>query len=60
MKDIRIDDIPRHLKERFDEENDLNAKLHQDQNLLEECYNVNIVSMDIFKDWHETGVMQAP
>ena len=60
MRDIPVTDIPPHLKERFDEENRLNHKLDLDQNLLDECGNVFLVSFDILTSWHESGLMQIP
>lgn len=56
MRDIPIDEIPQHLKERFDEENSVNEKLEKDQLLLEECGNVYIISEETTKGWREGGV----
>ena len=59
MRDIRIEDIPPQIKEKFDQENKLNAKLEQDQALLNECGNVYIITGDTIKDWHEGGLFQT-
>ncbi|CDW77585.1 ubiquitin carboxyl-terminal hydrolase 12-like [Stylonychia lemnae] len=59
MAEIPIDQIPAHLKERFDEENQLNRKLDHDQELMQECGNVFITSLDIIKNWREGGIQQV-
>jgi hypothetical protein len=44
MKDIQINEIPVHLKERFDEENDSNNKLERERERKDECGTVYVVS----------------
>ena len=51
LEEISLDQIPEPLKTRFDEENQINEKLDEDQNLLRDSNTVNIVSFDIIKDW---------
>lgn len=60
LNEVPINEIPQHLKLRFDEENLINERLEEDQSLLEDSLTVNIVSFDIFKDWDENGLMQIP
>eukprot|EP00347_Sterkiella_histriomuscorum_P012213 403369461 len=59
MRDIPVDEIPPHLKERFDQENQLNAKLEKDLTLLEDQGHVMITSFDTIKSWTEGGIQQV-
>jgi hypothetical protein len=60
MSEVSVDEIPKHLKLRFDEENKMNQKLYEDQIYLSECYSVHMVSFDIIRTWEENGIMQIP
>lgn len=60
MREVPVQEIPPHLKSRFDEENHLNQKLEGDQGFLDDCGQVHIVTFDIIKNWTENGLMQAP
>ena len=60
MSEVSVDEIPKHLKLRFDEENMMNQKLDEDQIYLSECYSVHLVSFDIIRTWDENGFMQVP
>jgi hypothetical protein len=60
MSEVSVDEIPKHLKLRFDEENKMNQKLDEDQIYLSECYSVYMVSFDIIRTWEENGFMQIP
>ncbi len=60
MNEIGMQEIPPHLKERFDEENQINSKLERDQDYLNECGNVYIVTQDTILNWNEGGVFQTP
>ena len=51
MKEINLSDIPKHLKQQFDEENALMRKIIHDQSLLTEYGTVHVVSFDIIKHW---------
>jgi ubiquitin carboxyl-terminal hydrolase 7 len=46
MREIAMDDIPFQLKERFDEENNINAKLEKDQGLLNDCGAVYVITQE--------------
>ena len=60
MSEVSVDEIPKHLKLRFDEENMMNQKLDEDQIYLSECYSVCMISFDIIRTWEENGFMQIP
>lgn len=60
MKEIPVEEIPPHLKERFNEENSVNEKLERDQALLDECGTVYIISQETVKGWSEGGAFQVP
>ena len=60
MREVPIEEIPQHLKERFDEENSVNEKLEKDQAMLEECGTLYIISEETTKGWKESGVFQIP
>ena len=59
LREISMEEIPQHLKMRFDEENRLSQKLYQDYNILENCGSVFLVSFDIISLWNESGFMQS-
>jgi hypothetical protein len=57
LNEVTVDEIPQHLKVRFDEENKINQKLEEDQVYLSECGTVFLVSFDVIRDWDENGIM---
>lgn len=59
MREVPIQEIPPHLKSRFDEENYINQKLEEDQAYNSECGTVFIVTWDIIKEWSDFGFMQS-
>ena len=60
LKEVSVEEIPQHLKVRFDEENKINQKLDEDQVYLSECGTVYLVSFDVIREWQENGIMQTP
>ena len=60
MSEVGVEEIPQHLKVRFDDENRINQKLEQDLVYLSECGTVHLVTFDILKSWRENGLMQIP
>jgi hypothetical protein len=56
LKDIRMKDIPLHLKERFDEENDTNRRLEKEEARNNECFSIFIVTQETILGWDEAGI----
>ena len=56
MRDLAQEEVPRHLKERFDEENSFNHKLEKDQSLVSECGNAYIITPETISDWRDQGI----
>jgi len=58
MRELTMDDIPGHLKLRFDDENKMNQKIQRVNEELNECGQLYIISGDSIKGWSEGGVFQ--
>jgi hypothetical protein len=56
MRDIMMKDIPLHLKERFDEENDTNRRLEKEEARNNECSSIYIVTQETILGWDEAGI----
>lgn len=59
MREIEIEDIPRQLKVKFDEENKLNDQIDEDFKDHEDCSTAYITSYETIKNWKSIDIMQA-
>ena len=59
MKEVQIEDIPDYLKERFDEENEVNESIKKEQDSLSDCGTVYLLSPETVVGWSENGICQT-
>lgn len=59
MREIETEDIPRQLKDKFDEENQLSEQIDGDFRDQEDCGTAYITSFETIKDWTSADIMQS-
>lgn len=53
---MEIDEIPKHLRNTFDEENECSIKLNREQDFIKECGNIYLVTPDTIHNWADSSI----